>query len=85
MNETEKKVLKAFYDAHLKGNGAMGRVTSKKLGISKEEFRAIIEKFKDNGYLPGAFSVRGGKNNSAGWIDQGNELSDEAIEIAKML
>lgn len=85
MNENERKVLKAFYDAYLKGNGAMGRVNSKKLGISKEEFRAIIEKFKDNEYLPGAFFVRGGKNNSSGWIDQGNELSDEAIEIAKML
>ncbi len=85
MDETEKKVLKALYSAYLKGDGSMNRITSKKLGIDKDEFQAVIQRFRDCGYLPDSFAVHGGKENSKGWFEQGNDLSDEAIEIAKSI
>lgn len=78
-------MLKGLYGAYLKKDGSMGRVTSKKLNLSKEEFQTIIKKFISYGYLPGSFEVRGGKGNWAGWLGQGNELSEEAIQIAKEL
>lgn len=85
MTESEKKVLKGLYGAYSKKDGSMGRMTSKKLNMSREEFQSIIRKFMDYGFLPDAFEVRGGKGNSSGWLDQGNELSEEAIKIAKEL
>lgn len=52
MTENEKKVLKGLYAAYSKKDGSMGRVTSKKLNLSKEEFQTIIKKFVSYGYLP---------------------------------
>lgn len=44
----------------------------------------IISK-KIDGYLLGSFEVCGGKENCDGWVEQGNELSEEAIKIEKEL
>ena len=85
MTDNEKKVLKAFYQAVCDGPGMMDRVTSKKLGMALEEFREIVNDFIDYGFLPGHYSVRGGRGNEKGWDSQGNQLSQEAIEIAKEL
>ena len=78
MTDNEKKVLKAFYQAVCDGPGMMDRVTSKKLGMELEEFREIVNDFIDYGFLPGHYSVRGGRGNEKGWDSQGNQLSQEA-------
>ena len=85
MTDNEKKVLKAFYQAVCDGPRKMDRVTAKKLGIELEEFREMENNFIDRGFLPDHYSVRGGSNNEKGWNSQGNQLSQEAIEIAKEL
>ncbi len=85
MTDNEKKVLKAFYQAVCDGPRKMDRVTGKKLGIELKEFREIVNNFIDRGFLPDHYSVHGGRNNEKGWNSQGNQLSQEAIEIAKEL
>ena len=85
MDETEKKVLKALYSAYLKGDGSMNRITSKKLGIDKDEFQAVIQRFRDCGYLPDSFAVHGGKETLKDGLNKGMTLVMKLLKLRKAL